>query len=657
MKSLKKVLLVGDAEFTDKFKGNMINIEPFVDFYAIKDIREIGNKPLSSNFKIIKSMFNHYDSVTELQVQQWAHLNNLSYLRIHFNIDEVIIGPLTMKNKPGCLKCQIYRQDNASNPYVQRENVNFNNKQTKSFILSYLHLCVICIFVKSELRRIEQYKQTLTFNNIYRISMKTLNSRYHRFMPNPRCNYCNQLPEDRKENVILDLKPQYMNKENVYRVDNYKLSLNNLRTTLLDKRQGVITSLSSYTNEFLPVSIGQRALHNSHKNDPSIGKEITFNMSETVSYLECLERKAGSHPQGKNVTTFESYSKLKDDAIHPKEFGLYSQEQYSLDNFKLNPFDNDEPISWVWAYSFKLQKPVLVPEDIAYFGDYDRKTERFVLESSNGCALGGCMEEAILHGLFEVVERDAFLLMWYAKLNCQSINLERIDDDYVYYLYQSIEKLGYKVFVYNTTTDINIPSFAAFCVNSKFEAPYLFTSAGTHIDPIKAIRGALQEVAAHAQNARFIYFNNKERISLLSKDTQQISTIEDHYLFYYDPLNRGELDFLLKGEKNKVDINTLFYNPIHFNNITDYVDLFVDRIIRLGFDVIVVDQTPHLEIYKDQNLSAVKVLIPGTLPPAFGMNNDRVFELDRVYNYPVKIGLKKEKLTKNDLNRSLHPFA
>ncbi|MGP4060416.1 TOMM precursor leader peptide-binding protein [Halobacillus sp. H74] len=658
MKSLKKILLVGNFEFTDKFKRKMTTIAPYLEFYAVNDLSDITKEQLCNHFSIIISLYSYYDDSLELQIQQWAHFNHLSYLRIHLNMDEIIIGPYSVKDKPGCLECQIYRQDNANQLSELRDSNGYvENESSRTFVLGYQHMSLVCMFVKEELHSIARNKKLLTHNNIYRIDLKTLKSHYHSFIPNPRCNHCSELPQDRKESSILNLKSRPLEKKGDFRVTNDKLSLKILRTALLDQRQGMITSLTSYANKFLPVTIGHRAVHNSKKNDPSIGKENTFTMSETVSFLECLERVAGSYPQGKNVNVIESYERIVNEAIHPKEFGLYSQKQYSLESFTLKPFEDNEAIPWIWAYSNILKKPVLIPEDIAYFGNYERKTERFVLETSNGCALGGCMEEAILHGLFEVIERDAFLLMWYAKLSYQSVNLELIDDEYIYFLYKSIETLGYEVYVYNITTDMKIPSFAAFCVNSKLEAPYLFTSAGTHIDPFKAIKSALQEIAAHAQNAQFIYENNKDRVSLLSKDPERITNIEDHYLFYYDPINRGHLDFLLEGESEKVDINEMFNTSFKSDDITEYLNILIDRVIELGYDVIVVDQTPHLDIYKDLNLSVVKVLIPGALPPGFGTNYERVLELNRVYSYPIKAGLKNEKLNKNDLNKSPHPFA
>ena len=46
-----------------------------------------------------------------------------------------------------------------------------------------------------------------------------------------------------------------------------------------------------------------------------------------------------------------------------------------------------------------------------------------VYETSNGCALGGCFEEATAHGLLEVAERDAFLITWYGRMPRKAMNI------------------------------------------------------------------------------------------------------------------------------------------------------------------------------------------------------------------------------------------
>src|SRR5207302_2879431 len=117
---------------------------------------------------------------------------------------------------------------------------------------------------------------------------------------------------------------------------------------------------------------------------------------------------------------------------------------------------------WVWGYSFERQRPILVPEQSAYYGLH-RFSEAgagssFVYEISNGCALGNCLEEAIFYGILEVAERDAFLMTWYAQLSLPRLDPRSATDPLVGLLIENLEyKTGYSIHVYNSTLDHGVP--------------------------------------------------------------------------------------------------------------------------------------------------------------------------------------------------------
>ena len=54
-------------------------------------------------------------------------------------------------------------------------------------------------------------------------------------------------------------------------------------------------------------------------------------------------------------------------ALNPLEVGVHSKEQYALPDFPFKPFDPDRSINWVWGYSFLKERPILIPELLAYY--------------------------------------------------------------------------------------------------------------------------------------------------------------------------------------------------------------------------------------------------------------------------------------------------
>ena len=163
---------------------------------------------------------------------------------------------------------------------------------------------------------------------------------------------------------------------------------------------------------------------------------------------------------------------------------LHESEQYEKPHFPFKKFHPDAPMDWVWGYSFLQERPILVPELLAYYSL--GCGEGFVYETSNGCALGGSLEEAIFHAIMEVVERDSFLLTWYAKLPLPRLDLRSANDKELQLMVDRIQEVaGYDLYFYNSTMEHGIPSVWAIAKNRRSKGVNLICAAGANPDPIK----------------------------------------------------------------------------------------------------------------------------------------------------------------------------
>lgn len=69
------------------------------------------------------------------------------------------------------------------------------------------------------------------------------------------------------------------------------------------------------------------------------------------------------------------------------------------------------------------------------------------------------MEEAIFHGIMEIVERDSFLITWYAQLSIPPLDLHSANDKELELMVDRIREVqGYDVYFYNSTMEHGIPS-------------------------------------------------------------------------------------------------------------------------------------------------------------------------------------------------------
>lgn len=128
---------------------------------------------------------------------------------------------------------------------------------------------------------------------------------------------------------------------------------------------------------------------------------------------------------------------------------------------------------------------MLVPEQLVYYrlpDPEDRPANRFVYEVSSGCAMGGSIEEATLNGLFEVIERDAFLCNWYGQQTPVELSLRDASNPDIHFLLARSEAQGYKLHAFDIGTGFGVHCIWAMILNPAEKAPvkaYWYRSNGT----------------------------------------------------------------------------------------------------------------------------------------------------------------------------------
>ena len=123
-----------------------------------------------------------------------------------------------------------------------------------------------------------------------------------------------------------------------------------------------------------------------------------------------------------------------------------------------------------------------------------RAEKYFYSVESNGLAAGNVLEEAILQGFFEVIERDAVSIWWYNRLNRPSVDLDSFHDSYFDALHDYYASFGREFWVLDLTTDSGIPTFVAISRKVENEHEALTFGSGTHFDVRIAISRALTEM-------------------------------------------------------------------------------------------------------------------------------------------------------------------
>lgn len=355
----------------------------------------------------------------------------------------------------------------------------------------------------------------------------------------------------------------------------------------------------------------------------SWGKGTTALQAKTSALCEALERYSGTF-RGSEPRRRARYRALGGHALHPNACMNFSEQQYrtrnawnrreARHNWVPQPFDEDRQIDWtpVWSLTEKTFK--YVPTAYCYYGYPVTMGHDFCRPDSNGNAAGSNLEEAILQGFLELVERDCVALWWYNRIPRPAVDLDSFDQPYFWKLKQHYQRQGRRLWVLDLTSDFGIPAFAALSRRRRGKsANYLF-GFGAHFNPAVAILRALTEM--------------NQFLSSVAQDRQRRP---------YSKAALGET-FLLPDKKvrprSRVD-----YPQRSSNDLRDEVNTCVRLAQERGLETLVLDQTRP-----DVGLSVAKVIVPGLRQ--FWAR----FALGRLYEVPAQSGWRKKPLREDQLN-------
>ncbi|MFH1805614.1 MAG: TOMM precursor leader peptide-binding protein [Pseudomonadota bacterium] len=364
------------------------------------------------------------------------------------------------------------------------------------------------------------------------------------------------------------------------------------------------------------------------------GKGLSAVQAKISCLAEAVER-YGAQWVGSEPRRQASWQDMAELAPHPQEFLQFSDFQYE-NRAELNrtisamgripdPFDEAALIDWSPAWSLRDDAARWLPSRFCFFqypNDIAPGDHKFCWADSNGCATGGSIEEAILQGFLEVVERDAVSIWWYNRLRVRQIAFEGLDDAYVTRVRDYYRSLGRDIWLLDITTDLGIPVVVA--VSSTFDGRRILTGFGAHIDGRIAALRALTEIH------QIILFD-------LTPDTQRTANnlVDDALWHWIDQASLDEHPYL------KPDgMITVADMPAHnFDSIDQAVQHGVDRVAQAGHDFIVVDYSR-----KDLPLNCVRVVVPGLRH----FWNRRA--PGRLTDAPVRMGVLDRPLNEHDLN-------
>jgi ribosomal protein S12 methylthiotransferase accessory factor len=592
----------------------------------------------------------------------------IPWMPVHVEFDVAIVGPVTRPSRPGCPACLRARRENNSPDNAARLAVQAANATalaaTPSAALSPLAAGLIGTVATTEF--LGGPGDGAQGSALF-VRLDDLSVERHWFLPDPMCAACGRLPVDAAQDARIALLPRPKGEANRYRLWSAAEHGQEIQRAYVDPEAGLIHEVVRSDDCGLPVAEATVTLRVPGARVPGGGRSWDYTTSESVAVLESLERCGGANPSGRRTAVRAAMADLGEPALDPRRLGMHEDALYDRMPHLYQPFTEDSVCNWVWGYSLTAGHPVLVPETCAYFYTLNRPDPAFFAENTNGCALGSCLEEAILSGILEVAERDALLLTWHARLPATLVDLADGDDrDAAITAAAITQTTGYTVQLFDITTEVGIPCVWALATHPGVEDGTLgpgtdelafFCAAGSSLVPERAALAALLELGPQLVDAVRRYPARSADAASFLRRPEGVRTIFDHAVAFGDPRAYERLRFLTPPGAGAKPIGAVGGTEAWPENSDLRDDLLemVARFRREGMEIIVVDQTS--DEHRAIGLHSVKVLIPGMLPLTYGHWRRRLRNLPRLSAASRRLGHASAPLSAADINQLPHPFA
>jgi len=285
--------------------------------------------------------------------------------------------------------------------------------------------------------------------------------------------------------------------------------------------------------------------------------------------------------------------------------------------------DPDGTLPWVEGEALATGEPSSLPAPLVF---YPPPEPRLAPPITTGLGLGGSGTDALLSGLYEVIERDATMLAWYSTFEPLRLGLDGVDDGGFAALEKRARAESLSVVPLLVTVDVDVPVVAVGVSRGPDgDWPRFAAGSAANLDPAAAARSALAEAIQNWMELRAM---GPERAADEGAAIGEHADLPDETATFFDPDGTVPAGSLGAPELSG----------------TDELDAVVDRVTRAGLE-------PHAARLTTRDLDAVgfeaaRVLVPAAQP----LFTDEPYFGERARTVPPELGYEPR------LDRTYHPF-
>jgi len=222
------------------------------------------------------------------------------------------------------------------------------------------------------------------------------------------------------------------------------------------------------------------------------GAALDADVATIKAIGESIERYCAALPP--RTLRRASWRQLDEDATPPEAFALFGESQYRAPGFPFERFERETPVPWVRGRALQGGEPRWVPAPFVHLPHRREPGEpRITTSISTGLAAGSDRHGATASALLEVVERDAFMLVWRHRLATPLVDLDSLGRSPEATLVAALRSTGMSCRARLITQDIPLPVIVVVLQGQVPRQPAAVIGAGAAAQPRRALRLALEE--------------------------------------------------------------------------------------------------------------------------------------------------------------------
>jgi ribosomal protein S12 methylthiotransferase accessory factor len=312
-------------------------------------------------------------------------------------------------------------------------------------------------------------------------------------------------------------------------------------------------------------------------------------------------------------------------------------EQYNEEKFPWDKFTHETLVGWTEMTNLNDGVLTLVPASQCYLPYFYSNDAIIAPNISTGLAAHKTIEQAIVSGIYECIERDAFTIFWMNQGGTILNDVENESSSFKNYYDKFFRSNGYEYQVYDITTDIKVPSYLTVLYINDEHGQIISIGASSNLDPTLAIKKAMKEAVQGGP-----YINALIKENQLWKPNPDFSNVnnfsESAKLYSIVP----ELQPYIRQLKERVikrysydDALKKYHTRSMVNNSSSEISSLISILTKSGLKVFSKDLTTA-DIDK-LGYKVVRVFIPG-LQMLHGDHRYPFLGNQRLYKVPIKNG-------------------